>query len=191
MRTSVCTLLLVAVVSLGLSDTVQQEREKSTAILLWQKSLASPKGRNAKSDLVRQVCLARLRVETLVPDGVIASGRYGTPETSQRMNGTVFNMDNPFAFQGDVLVVGFTPEDSTIPFTEGDKFQAILYPCGTYAYRGKTLKRYATTPEKAWELLTAPESPESEIARLEADKKKIEDRLTELRKQQEEKAATK
>lgn len=191
MRTSVCTLLLVTVASLCLSDTVQQEREKSTAILLWQKTLALPKGRNAKSDLVRQVCLAKLRVETLVPDGVIASGRYGIPETSQRMNGTVFNMDNPFAFQDDILVVGFTPEDATIPFTEGDKFQTILYPCGTYAYRGKTLKRYASTPEKAWDLLTAPESIESEITRLEADKKKIEDRLAELRKQQEEKAATK
>ena len=177
MKTKLYALLLSALTTFCSGAPNSHEDEKTNAIDLWQKAQKIPEGQNPKADLARQVIKGLLKVEQVTQEGIIASGTYSVPGYFKPQKAFVFN--EVFRFQADILVVGYKAS-----VTDGAPFGPVLYPCGVYKKGSRTLKRYATTFEQAWALLHPSDDINGEIESLEIEKKRIEARLIELRKQQ-------
>jgi len=172
-------LIVLAVVTPCIGASIDPKAEEQSAITLWQKAQSIPEGQNPKADLAREVLHGVLTVVELVPEGIIASGSYGSPGYFKPKDAYVFGADLMYNFPSEILVVGYQRD-----VTDGDLFTTVLYPCGVYKYFSRTLKRYATTIDKAWALMHPPTDVGAQIEQLEIEKKKIEEKITELRKKQ-------
>jgi len=184
MKIKLYTLLTLVLVTASIGAPSNHKAEEKKAIDLWQRAQKIPEGQNPKADLARQVIHGSLKVERILPEGILASGFYGKPGFFKPRNTFVFGPRRTYNFQADILVVGYESD-----VTDGDSFDSILFPCGTYKNGSRTLKRYATTLEQALALLHPNDNVNAEIERLEIEKKRIETRLIELRKQRAEKEA--
>ena len=165
-------LVLATVCVGGPSRHARHAQDEKRALDLWQRAQKIPEGQNRKADIAREVISGFLKVERILPEGILASGSYGKPEFFKPKGAFVFGARRVYNFRADILVIGYESD-----VTDGDSFDSILFPCGKYEYGSQTLKRYATTLEKSWELLHPKDNVNAEIERLEADKRRIEARL--------------
>lgn len=177
MKTAVYALIITGLIQVCIGAPSTKEEEQTNAIELWQKAQKRPEGQSPKADLARHVVSGLLKVEQVTQDGIIASGMYSVPGYFTPKKAYVFN--EVYKFQEDILVIGYKPS-----VTDGDRFSPILFPCGIYKKGSRTLKRFATTLEQAWAILNPSNVINAEIENLETEKKRIEARLVELRKQQ-------
>lgn len=184
MKIKLYTLLILVLATASIGAPSNHEAEEKKAIDLWQRAQKIPEGQNPKADLARQVISGSLKVEQILPEGILASGFYGVPGYFKPKDAFVFGAQRTYNFQEDILVVGYQSD-----VTDGDSFNTILFPCGVYKHGSRTLKCYATTLEQAWDVLHPNDNVNAEIERLEIEKKRIETRLIELRKQRAEKEA--
>lgn len=185
MKSRVCTLLAFVTATVCFGEPNKQEQDEKKAIELWQSAQKIPEGKNQKADIARQVIHGLLKVERILPEGILANGQFSVPGYFKPKNAIVFN--NVYRFQADILVVGYKSS-----VTDGDLFNSVLFPCGTFKTGPRTLKRYATTLEQAFELIQPEDNDiNAEIEKLENEKRIIDARLAELRKQKTEKGPQK